>query len=493
MIKASEDKTFPGAIVASLASPWGQAVSAGDPANTYFGSYREVFARDLYESWTGLVAAGDLATARAATLFLFERQQLPDGSMPRNSLVNGKVAPDSFGTQLDETAYPILMAHQLGLTDASLYANHIKPAANFVAARGPAFGVERWEEQSGFSPSTIAAEIAGLVAASELARANGDAESAAVWLGVADSWQRQIKSWTVTTTGSHASRYFIRLSKTGDPNAPITYNVGNGGPTLDQREVIDAGFLELVRLGLLRADDADVLRSLQVVDATIKSTTANGPGWHRYNGDGYGDRASDGRPWAPSGQGTGHLWPALSAERGEQAHATGNAAEAASLLDGMSRFASGVGLIPEQNWELPGLAASPFGTDPTLASIGFVDGGAAGSASPLTWSAASFVRLAGSLAAGRNVVLPAATHARYIARTQGTTALTVTSPPTTRRSCPRPSPSPAPRRPGTRSMSPPRTPTRMPRLRLLRPSPPPAPSASAYLSPAGRTSSTSSR
>ena len=101
-LKASEDKTFPGAIVASLASPWGQAVSAGDPANTYFGSYREVFARDLYEAWTGLVAAGDLATARDATLFLFERQQLADGSMPRNSLVNGKIAPDSFGTQLDE-------------------------------------------------------------------------------------------------------------------------------------------------------------------------------------------------------------------------------------------------------------------------------------------------------------------------------------------------------------------------------------------------------
>jgi GH15 family glucan-1,4-alpha-glucosidase len=87
--------------------PWGQAVSAGDPANTYFGSYREVFARDLYEAWTGLVADGDLSTARAATLFLFERQQLPDGSMPRNSLVNGKVAPDSFNTQLDECSYPI--------------------------------------------------------------------------------------------------------------------------------------------------------------------------------------------------------------------------------------------------------------------------------------------------------------------------------------------------------------------------------------------------
>jgi glucoamylase len=428
VIKASEDKTFPGAIVASLASPWGQAVSAGDPANTYFGSYREVFARDLYESWTGLVAAGDLATARASTLFLFERQQLPDGSMPRNSLVNGKVAPDSFGTQLDETAYPILMAYQLGLTDAALYADHIKLAANFVAARGPAFGVERWEEQSGFSPSTIAAEIAGLVAAAELARANGDAASAAVWLGVADAWQRQVKDWTVTTTGSLAPRYFIRLSKTGDPNAAISYNLGNGGPTLDQREVVDAGFLELVRLGELPADDPDVVRSLEVVDAKIKSETVRGPGWHRYNGDGYGDRASDGRPWAPSGQGTGHLWPALSAERGEQEQASGNPTEAAFLLLGMARFASGVGLIPEQNWELPDLPPSPFGTDPTVASIGFVNGGAAGSASPLTWSAASFVRLARSLASGRNVVLPEATHSRYVAHTQGETSLTVTSP-----------------------------------------------------------------
>ena len=324
VLKASEDKTFPGAIVASLASPWGQAVSAGDPANTYFGSYREVFARDLYEAWTGLLADGDLATARDATLFLFDKQQLPDGSMPRNSLVNGKTAPDSFGTQLDETAYPILMAYQLGLTDATLYRDHVKPAANYVAAHGPASGVERWEEQSGYSPSTIAAEIAGLVAAAELARANGDAASAAVWLGVADDWQRSIKGWTVTTNGPLAGHpYFIRLSKGGDPNAAVSYGVGNGGPTLDQRAVIDAGFLELVRLGELPPNDPAIVASLPVVDATIRTTTPSGPGWHRYNGDGYGDRASDGRPWAPSGQGTGHLWPVLSAERAEHALAGG--------------------------------------------------------------------------------------------------------------------------------------------------------------------------
>ena len=320
------------------------------------------------------------------------------------------------------------MAYQLGLTDAALYADHIKPAANFVAAHGAAFGVERWEEQSGFSPSTIAAEIAGLVAAAELARANGDAASAAVWLGVADAWQRQVKGWTVTTSGPLAARYFIRLSKTGDPNAAISYNVGNGGPTLDQRAIVDAGFLELVRLGLLRADDPDVVRSLAVVDATIKSTTADRAGLAPLQRRRLRRPRRDGRPWAPSGQGTGHLWPALAAERGEQEHASGEAATAASLLLAMSRFASGVGLIPEQNWELPDLAPSPYGTDPTVASIGFVNGEAAGSASPLTWSAASFVRLAAVLAADRNVVLPAATHSRYVAHSQGETTLTVTSP-----------------------------------------------------------------
>jgi hypothetical protein len=416
-------------VAAALASPWGQAVSAGDPANTYFGSYREVFARDLYEAWTGLMADGDRATARDATLFLFDRQQLPDGSMPRNSLVNGKTAPDSFNTQLDEVAYPILMADQLGLTDASLYANHIVPAANFLISHGPSFGPERWEEQSGYSPSTIAAEIAGLAAAADLARANGDTASASLWLGVADDWQRHVESWTVTTNGPLASHpYFIRLSKTGDPNAAIAYNLGNGGPTLDQRAVMDAGFLELVRLGELPANDPAVQETLPVLDATIESQTPNGPGWHRYNGDGYGDGAADGHPWAPTDQGTGHLWPALSAERGEQDLASGDAGGAAALLDGMAHFASGVGLIPEQDWELPDLAASAYGTAPETASIGFTDGGPAGSAAPLTWSAGAFVRLAGDLSAGRNVVLPFPTYSRYVAHTQGATTLTLTSP-----------------------------------------------------------------
>jgi glucan 1,4-alpha-glucosidase len=429
VVKASEDKMFPGAIVASVASPWGQAISAGDPNNKFFGSYREVFARDVYEAWTGLLLDGDLPTARSVVSFLFNRQQQQDGSFPRNSLLNGKPAPDSFGTQLDEASYPILMAWQLGMTDALLYRNHIKPAANFVISHGPTFGVERWEEQNGYSPSTIAAEVAGLVAAADIAKANGDMQSAQVWLGVADDWQRSVEGWTVTTNGPLASHpYFIRLSKTGDPNAAISYNVGNGGPTLDQRSVIDAGFLELVRLGLKPFNDTAVTQSLPVVDATIKTNTASGPGWHRYNGDGYGDGATDGHPWAATGSGTGHVWPLLTEERGEYAVSSGDKATAIMLLTTMRNFGSGLGLIPEQDWELPNLAASPFGTDPTVASIGFVNGKPAGSAAPLSWSAGVYVRLLRDIMSNKLLEQPADTFNRYVAHQQGQTSLTVTAP-----------------------------------------------------------------
>jgi glucoamylase len=429
ILKAAEDKTYPGALQAGPTSPWGQAISAGDPNNTYFGSYREVFARDLYEEWTGLFVDGDTQTASDAVHFLFYRQQLPDGSMPRNSLTNGLLAPDSFGTQLDECSYPIIMANQMGMTDADLYINHVTPAAYFIASHGPAFGAERWEEQEGYSPSTVAAEIAGLIAAADIADANHDPVNAVIWRGVADQWQRSVEGWTVTTNGALASHpYFIRLSKTGDPNAAISYNLGNGGPTLDQRTVIDQGFLELVRLGMLPAGDPAVVESLPVVDATISTNTYSGLGWHRYNGDGYGDGAVDGHPWAPSGQGTGHLWPVLSGERAEYALASGDLATAITLLGAMSNFAAGIGLIPEQDWELPNLPPSPYGTDPTIASIGFQNGHPAGSSAPLFWAAGQYVRLLQNIVANNILERPTDTFNRYVTHMVAQTALTVTAP-----------------------------------------------------------------
>ena len=447
VVKASEDKTFPGAIAAGLASPWGQSVPAGNFTNgepTYFGSYREEFSRDTYEAFTGLLVAGDIQTARAATLFLFDRQQLPDGSMPRNSLPNGESAPDTGGLQLDECSYPILMDWQSGLAgDRQLYLKHVIPAADFVVAHGPSDGSERWEEQSGYSPSTIAAEIAGLTAAAAIARVQGDIAHARLYQATADDFARNIKSWTVTSTGPFAPRYFIRVSKTGDPNAAISYSLGNGSGTYDQRSVVDAGFLELVRLGVLPASDPDVQASVKVIDDTIERQTPNGPGWYRYGTtstesvDGYGDCYQPsgtscsviGAPWPPTDIGTGHLWPVLSAERGEYDIANTDSSEAQSLLTAMRNMTSGQGLEPEQVWEDPNVDPSPFGTDPSTASIGFMNGQPAGSASPLTWAQASYARLALDLSAGRNLETPDIVTDRYVTHGMpGQLPLTVTSP-----------------------------------------------------------------
>jgi glucoamylase len=452
VVKASEDKQFPGAIAAGLDSPWGQAVAAGNLTNgepTYFGSYREVFARDLYEAFTGLLVAGDVRTAQDATRFLFDDQQQSDGSMPRNSLENGKPAPDTGGLQLDETSYPILMDWQSGLAhDASLYTNHVIPAADFLVAHGPSDGVERWEEQPGYSPSTISAEIAGLTAAAKIATVNNDLPHARVYQATADDFARNIKAWTVTSTGPYGSgRYFIRVSKTGDPNAAISYGLGNGiNGSFDQRSIVDAGFLELVRLGILPAQDPDIRASLSVIDNTIERTTSSGPGWYRYgtsegasktaSTDGYGDCfmslntscSPTGAPWAPSNQGTGHLWPVLSDERAQYDLAAGHSSAAQSLLTAMRNMTSGQGLEPEQVWEDADVAPSAFGTDPTTASIGFTNGKPVGSASPLTWAQATVARLTIDLGAGRSVETPSIVSDRYAAHGMpGTFALTITS------------------------------------------------------------------
>lgn len=437
VVKASEDKTFPGAIVAGLDAPWGQSIAANDPNNLFTSGYREVFSRDLYEAWTALYTDGDLATARDTVRYLLTKSQQANGSQPRNSLLDGTKAADAFNDQLDETAYPILMALQSGLAGDNTLWPHVKAAANFLISHGPSFGVERWEEQTGYSPSTIAAEIAGLVAAASIADTHGDATSARVWRATADQYQRSIKAWGVTTNGPLSpAPYFIRLSKTGDPNAAISYNVGNGGPTLDQRAVVDNGFLEYVRLGILPATDPVIANSLAVTDATIQRPTASGPGWLRYNGDGYGDCVAGsgtsctitGAPWTDGNVGTGHPWPVLAAERAQQFLAIGQASAASSVLASINRENSGPGLVPEQVWDQPNLPRAPYGSDPATASIGFVNGQADGSASPLTWGSASQVRLTADLSAGRSLEQPSQVRDRYIVHTRGSTPLTVTSP-----------------------------------------------------------------
>ncbi len=248
----------------------------------------------------------------------------------------------------------------------------------------------------------------------------------------------------MTTTGPDGPRYFIRLSKTGDPNAAIIYGLGNGGPTVDQRSVIDGGFQELVRLGELPVSDPDVQASLGVLDKQISVSTPSGTGYYRYgtsaadgSADGYGDCyqpsqtscTTTGAPWPPTDIGTGHLWPVLSGERAESDIAEGQSSGAAGLLNAMLNFSSGAGLVPEQAWEDKDLPASPYGSDPATASIGFTDGKAAGSASPLTWAQAQELRLIAGLGTGRTAETPAITTARYITHgAPGALTVTLTAP-----------------------------------------------------------------
>jgi glucoamylase len=429
VIKSAEDKTDLGAFVAAPADPWGQSMLA---VTTHAGyTYRSVFARDSYETFTGLLADGDLPSARQMVQFLFDRTQQPDGSFPRDSELDGSVAPDTYGLyEIDEDAYPLLMAwdaHFAG--DKTFYEQHLRADADFIVAHGPAYGEDRWEEHIAYSPSTIAAEIAGLTAAAHLAQAAGDQARALLYQATADDYQRNVKSWTVTDTGPYGNhRYFIRLSPTGDPNAAETYNLNNGSlNNVDQRSVVDAGFLELTRLGELPASDSDVTTSLSVVDSIVQRQTPSGPGWHRYgiqasgSTDGYGDcYEPDPTDCSPSGApsyngvGSGHLWPILDGERAEQDLQSGDRAGAESLATTMDHMSWGVGLIPEQVWEDPDIPAAPYGSNPATASIGFIDGQAAGSATPLIWGEGQYVRLLRDLQTGTLTDQPAVTKDRYV-------------------------------------------------------------------------------
>jgi len=281
----------------------------------------------------------------------------------------------------------------------------VRRAADFLLdyPGAPLTPQDRWENQAGYSPATIGAEIAGLVCAASLARDNGDGAAAQRYLATADSWRARVKKWTVTTTGPYSARpYFLRLTKDGYPDRGTTYSIGDSGPSaMDQRRVVDPSFLELVRLGVLPARDADIVNSLSVVDRQLGVATPNGFYWHRASFDGYGEQA-DGSQWEynelpDSMVSRGRAWPLLNGERGEWALAAGDPSAAARQLATMAAAAGPGDMLPEQVWDRQG----PAPGRPTF------------SATPLAWTHAQFIRLAWDLQSRRVVEQPSVVAERY--------------------------------------------------------------------------------
>jgi glucoamylase len=415
-LHAAEDKTFRGASVAGFATPWGDFTN-GDNLND---GYHRVWGRDLYQQATGLIAAGDTAQALRMAQFMWNNQYVgastpgsgttyPPGSFPRYSPVSGigGATPDQLGCceQLDQDAFAILLAWMTGLTDNTTY-QKVRTTANHIQAAGPDT-TERWEEQFGKSPSSIAAEIAGLVAAADIARQNNDSGSAESWESTADSLRSSLIGWTFTTNGFWGGRqYYERIEKSNPPNPNDGDQIcGFLEGCFFAHDIADFGFLDLVRLGERLPNDSNVSTSLSPSASASDNNshvrvTINGDIYfHRYNHDNYGESNGDCAGWPANGDSRfGRLWPVLSGERGEYELANGNSADV--YLKSMADASNDGNFVPEQIWDRSDVSCFALGR-PT------------GSASPLNWAEGQYLRLAQSIDAGYNLDTPSVVKAKY--------------------------------------------------------------------------------
>jgi glucoamylase len=383
ILLAHEDKAFQGALVASMSIPWGETRGDND-----LGGYHLVWTRDLVQSATALLATGQTGTPLRALIWLAAIQR-PDGSFPQNSWINGNAY--WRGVQLDEVAAPILLAWRLHCEGATL--GRFDPsimifrAAAYLLRQGPVTAQDRWEENAGYSPSTLATVIAALVCAAEFAQRRGETRTADFILQYADWLAAHVEEWTVTTAGELVEgfrRHYIRINPT-DPEAPDPHAdpnntmlaVANGGGIYPARTVVGGDFLHLVRLGIRAADDPIVRDSIAVMDRLLKCDLPQGPGWRRYNHDGYGQK-DDGSAF--DGTGVGRCWPILTGERGHYELAAGR--DPKSFIAAMEKFANEGGMISEQLWDADDLPEK-----------GMRRGRPTGAAMPLCWSHAEYVSL----------------------------------------------------------------------------------------------------
>ncbi len=383
VLLAHEDKIFQGAIVASMSIPWGETKSDNDR-----GGYHLVWTRDLVQSASALLATGQTSTPLRALIWLAAIQH-KDGSFPQNSWIDGTAYWS--GVQLDEIAAPLLLGWRLYKNDVSL--NLFNPrvmmvrAASYLILQGPVTCQERWEENAGYSPSTLATVIAALVCAAEMARTHDQEKASDFILAYADWLAAHLEEWTVSTTGELVSvfpRHYIRINPT-DPAAPDPHadpnttmiQLANGGGLHPARNVVGGDFLHLVRLGIRGPNDSIIRDSIEVIDRVIKRDLPQGPGWRRYNHDGYGQK-HDGSAY--DGTGIGRCWPILTGERGHYELAAGR--DPRPFIAAMESFANEGGMLTEQLWDEDDLEDSCMKR-----------GMPTGAAMPLCWSHAEYISL----------------------------------------------------------------------------------------------------
>jgi len=413
VLRSLEDRTLPGATVASLSIPWGNT-------RNDLGGYHLVWSRDLVESAGALVALGAEATARRTLAYLVASQE-PDGHWPQNQWVDGD--PYWTGRQLDEAAYPLLLAGALrsgashmhgqkgrhaaafeNLVTRAALDDMIRRAARFIACTGPATEQDRWEENSGLTPSTLAPVVAALVVAAE----HLPEPAASYCLELADDWNASIEDWTYARgtrlADAHGVEgYYLRIASpavlTGAPTStPVAIrNRPSESTMVPADEMVGTDFLALVRFGLRLPDDPKIVSSLAVADAMLRTETPSGPVWHRYGGDGYGEH-EDGSAY--DGTGIGRGWPLLVGERGHYELDAGR--DARPYLTTMRRMASAGGMLPEQVWDAP-----------PIPERNLFPGRPSGSAMPLAWAHAEYVKLVRSIALGHAIDRPEAAWQRY--------------------------------------------------------------------------------
>ena len=374
VLKVHQDRTYPGAVIASLSVPWGNSSDSS-------GGYHLVWPRDCVEAGLALLAVGQVDEARTMLSYLIAIQA-PDGHWSQNGFPDGR--PFWTGVQLDEVGFPVILAAKLAEQNALVGVGGveamIRAAVGYIAHNGPISPQDRWEENAGFSPFTLGIEIVALIAAAEFL----DGEEQDYLLSLADCWNERIEDWTYVAQGALATQfdvdgYYVRI---GPPAAQCGLRGrvdlrNRSDESLPAGALIGMEYLYLVRLGLRAAEDPRVQDTLKVTDAVLKVETPQGVAYHRYNGDGYGEQA-DGGPF--DGLGIGRAWPLLTGERGHFELQLGR--DPLPYLEMMTRMTGPSGLIPEQVWDAP-----------SLPERGLEMGKPTGSAMPLVWAHAEFLKL----------------------------------------------------------------------------------------------------